>query len=386
MFDNPIDQNPPELGGAASQIDPCLLDPAWPDMEVWGRAGVRGGIGPAPKPTATLPDGSDTEAIQTAIDRTAAAGGGTVLLSPGTHRFDHPLYLRSGVVLRGAYVDAVKLEIRLRGTFPGFTHPRVPLLESAIRMDHVERAGLEHVTVVFDPSTPRITGVRHMENPFSDRAHGPDEDLFVNSIWIHRSRDCFVQFCRVVDSGSNPLVIRECEHITARACELHGAHMRTGGQAYLRVSGSRHCLLAGLVLRDLRHLCIMDGTGAHPCRHNVVIDCDLEVDINFHSGDSGHNLIQDCRIVVPGWHWWGPFALGVKDVHQPPGPDNLVYRCHAERRRLATLARTRMVENPRVVYRLRDSFDNGLPLFTEAGPAPAHGTLYPVRDKKKTPP
>jgi hypothetical protein len=375
---NPIDQNLPTLGSHPTRFDPDLLDPAYPDMQHWAKAGVQNGIAPTPEASVTLDSASTVAHIQSSIDAVSASGGGCVLLQPGHYILDQPLFLKSGVILRGPYVDSVKLEIRMRGTFPGWNSNRIPLIESAIRMDQIQNAGLEHLTIVFDESTPRIKNVRHLADPFSDRIYSEQDDLFVNSIWMYRSQNCFVQFCRIIDSGSNPLVIRECAHITVRYCEIHGAHMQAGGQAYLRLAGSRSCLLAGLVIQDIRHLSIMDGSAEHPCHYNVVIDCDLQVDINFHSGDSGHNLVQDCRITTPSWHWWGPFAIGVNGTHLPPGPDNLIYRCQAQRLRLATLPRQTVADDPQTVYSLRDSFDNTQPLISAVGPEPSHQTLYPV--------
>jgi len=379
---NPIDALHPLPGCPEDVYCPDLLDERYLDMAEWGQAGVRGGIPLCPEPDICLSPPATVSEIQAAIDRLAAEGGGCLQLEPGTYILDAPLYLKDRVRLRGSYVDAVKLEIRMRGNFPGWKSDRIPLLESAIRLDNVCEAGLEHLTLIFDEGTPRIFGVRHLENPFSDREYGEEDTLFVNSIWIHRSRDCFVQFCRMVDSGSNPLVIRSSAHITVRYCEMHGAHMRSGGQAYLRLTGSRSCLLAGIMFRDLRHLSIMDGSDDFPCRGNVVIGCDMEVDINFHSGDSGHNLVQDCRIRIPSWHWWSPFAIGVKGVHRPPGPGNLIYRCSAERLRFATLPRSSMAEDPERVYEMRDSFDSDQPLLSDAGPAPVMGTLFP-RDQAR---
>ncbi len=374
---NPIDALLPLPGCPEDLFRPDLVDDRYPDMVEWGKAGVRDGIPTCPEPVLQLPGTSTCAEIQTAINALEQQEGGCLQLEPGHYVIDTPLYLKSGVRIRGPYVDAVKLEIRMRGTFPGWESDRVPLLESAIRFDGIHQAGLEHLTLVFDETTPRIFGVRHQQDPFSDRPYDDRDSLFVNTVWVNESHDCFLQFCRFIDSGSNPLVIRNSSHITVRYCELHGAHMRSGGQAYLRVTGSQSCLLNGLVFRDLRHLSIMDGSDAHPCRGNVVIGCDMEVDINFHSGDSGHNLIQDCRIRIPSWHWWSPFAIGVKGTHRPPGPGNLIYRCNAERLRFATLPRTRMAEDPDTVYRIRDSFENEIPLISEAGPAPVSGTLFP---------
>ena len=360
-------------GGLNAQIGESLFDPAWPAMREWAQAGVQGGIPHLPV-VQEVASGSDQATIQRAIDAAAEGGGGAVLLANGHYVLRETLHLRDGVVLRGGYLDSVKLEICMRDTFPRFGADFYPEI-AGIHFFGIQDAGLEHVTVVFDESLPRPLDLRHLEPPFEDNPRGVD-DLFVQSVLIESSQGCWVEGCRVIDSGSTNIALVRSQHCTVRQCEIVGGHNRGGGHSYFNISRSSHCLVAGCVVKDIRHLSIQNAEPEHPCRYNVVIDCDLEVDINYHNGDSGHNLVESCRITIPSWHWWGPFAIGVKGGHQPPGPDNLIFACDAQRRRFGVLQRSVDAPGVEKVYRMADDWSR--PLVVEAGPAPQGGTLYAV--------
>lgn len=381
-------------GGARCIFDPSLLDPRYPDMEAWGRAGVRGGLGAYLPVIRTLQDGADADTIQAALDEVAEAGGGAVLLRRGTYTLDRTLRIPSGVVLRGEHADLVKLRIVLRGFFKGYegttrvvmtdttpgTHPAdtVPFV-TAILMDNVSGAGLEAVTVVYDPGLPRPQSLRYLEPGFDKNPtpYGRD-DLFVISVGIQESADCWVQGCRIIDAGTHPLSVLRARHVTVRFCDIVGAYNTHGGQAYLNCSMSEHVLFAGLSVQDIRHLAIQNTDAAHPCRYNVVLGCDLRVDVNYHNGDSGHNLVERCRVLVPGWHWWGPFAAGVRGMHEPPGPGNLLFRVEGRRHVVGMLPRgAAACPDDGTVYAIRDSFEKE-PMVRAVGAAPAGGTLYPV--------
>jgi hypothetical protein len=119
---------------------------------------------------------------------------------------------------------------------------------------------------------------------------------------------------------------------TVETTSIDGSHNKGGlGNGYVNLTRSAHVLLTGLHVRDVRHLSIQNSDATYPCRYNVLVHSQLEVDVNFHNGDAGHNLVQDCRIAVPTWHWWGPFAVGsagpasAARTRQPGVP----LRCHA---------------------------------------------------------
>jgi|GEM_PF-5935095 len=85
------------------------------------------------------------------------------------------------------------------------------------------------------------------------------------------------------------------------------------------VNGSYN-LIQGETLKALRHLGVQ--TRAH---HNVVVDCYLETDLNFHLRDHGNNLIEGNTITLPEWHGWSVFCTGGPPWgHLPPGNGNVL--------------------------------------------------------------
>ena len=238
------------FGGTNARFDASLLDPDWPAMKEWAEAGVQGGI-PFKDAVQTIPAGSPQDVIQCAIDDVANHGGGAVLLENGHYVLNKTLHIRDGVVLRGGYLDSVKIEICMRDTFPGFGenfHPEIP----GIDLNGISNAGLEHLTIVFDESLPRPLDLRHLETPFDDNPRGVD-DLFITSVQLHQCTNCWVEGCRIIDSGSNNISVIRSTHCTIRQCEISGGHNRGGGHSYFNISRSSHCLIAGCLMKNIRH-------------------------------------------------------------------------------------------------------------------------------------
>ena len=89
---------------------------------------------------------------------------------------------------------------------------------------------------------------------------------------------------------------------------------------YYNISNSRHVLICNERVKRIRHLAIQNFS-----TYNVIINNELEVDINFHDGDSGNNLVQGNKVVIPQWHSWEPLANGVPMQHLPPGKGNILF-------------------------------------------------------------
>lgn len=89
---------------------------------------------------------------------------------------------------------------------------------------------------------------------------------------------------------------------------------------YYNISNSRYVLICNEKIRRIRHLAIQNFS-----KYNVIIDNELEVDINFHDGDDGYNLVQGNRCKIPTWHSWEPISVGVSTQHLPPGKGNILY-------------------------------------------------------------
>jgi hypothetical protein len=348
-------------------------DPRFPDMEHWAQAGVRGGI-PSIAAVERVAPGVD---LQVAVDRAHAAGGGAVVLEAGDHELGTTLHLRSGVVVRGDRSGPVRIHLRLCGGFAaeqggdGYAE-----WVAAISGRSVRRAGLEDLTLVFDDRLPAPPTLRTHAEAFVNDPGGRD-DLWVVGVRFTASEDCWIDRCRIINSGTHPVLIEASRHVTVRDTEIEGAHNKGGrGAGYFNITRSEYTLLEKVRVRDLRHVAIQNADARHPCRYTVVLDSHFEVDLNFHNGDSGHHLVQDTTIAVPPWHWWHPVDVGVPGQHAPPGPGTLVFRCRIARAYPDPKRNYTLADDPKVVYRLRDSFDRARPILEPAGPAPAGGTLY----------
>lgn len=313
------------IGDPGFALDSTRVDPRFEaDMVEWAAAGVTGGI----PLRSTLPvrdtlnPGDD---IQAAIDAASGAGGGVVLLNAGEYRLSETLYMRDSVTLRGVDPDSVTIRCLMTSPWLGWDTPMV----SAIAMDGVARAGLEDITYRYNPEH---TDVEPWDKEFFNSYNNPQvdtifyndtrgvTDLYVSSVSILNSTDCWVDNCRILESGSTTINIWRSSHITCRDNVVDRAHNKGGGQGYYSLTFSDHCLLYNEHIGRIRHLSIQELS-----HHNVVYQCRIDVDVNFHNRDDGHNLLEGNEIAIPYWHWWKPFQRGDPSKHEPPGPANLLY-------------------------------------------------------------
>ena len=366
-------------GGSGVRPDPDLFDPNFPEMERWASAGVRGGLVPAESLGIkfSVTSSQSVREIQAVIDEASAASGGvaTVLFEAGTYLLDEPLRLRSNVLLRGASYESTFLNIVIRNTWNLSWLPE-PFFPAGIEADGVVGGGIENLTIQYDSSLPESKNLRNGDRTFDDDPE-KDNPYYVQSVVFKGCKDCWIQACRILDAGSSPLVFVRSEHCTARWCEIVGARNKHGGMAYVNLSRSTSCLLTGLWVRDIRHVGIQNEEPAYRSDYNVIYDCDLEVDVNFHNGDSGRNLIQDNRIAIPSWHWWGPFAVGVDGRHLPPGERNILYRNDAYRRRVTPYVIQVPCPDLSLAYEMNSTYGAKIrPVGT-----PADETLYAIRSQ-----
>jgi len=92
------------------------------------------------------------------------------------------------------------------------------------------------------------------------------------------------------------------------------------GNGYYDIRGDYNLIVDERV-RRIRHFAIQNGA-----KYNVVINCDIEVDVNFHNGDDGFNLIEQNKIKSEQWRSWGAFASGgARFGHDEPGDNNIIF-------------------------------------------------------------
>ncbi len=310
-----------QIGDPGWEFDNSKFDRRYPDMRIWATAGVQGGI-PLRNNFRNRVEIGPNDDIQKAIDQMSnRSGGGVVLLKNGTYNLGTKTFrMKSNVRLRGQSKNGVKLRSRLRET----NNRREKIL---FVFNGVKRAGLEDLSVeLVLPSGTVINDDRnnptnrHCGNCWKNNPSGKN-NLYVQFIDISRNTEnSWIDNCVFRNSGTNPIEVNG-KHITCRNNVFDtSANKGGGGEGYYLIQG-QNGLYYNETVKRLRHF-VLQGAA----RYNVVYECDLEVDVNFHNGDRGNNLIEKNKITSLRWRSWNAFATGgARFGHDEPGPNNIIY-------------------------------------------------------------
>ena len=241
---------------------------------------------------------------------------------------------------------------------------------TAILLQNVQKAGLEDLTIYLDVRGADPIDRKHLSDGgycndcFQNDPHGL-ADLYIRMVHIDQSQNCWIDNCMIIKAGTDPIMISG-SHNTVRNCLIDRAYNKGGGgQGYFDIWGD-HNLIVGNTGRRIRHLAIQQGA-----KHNVVLLNRLEVDVNFHNKDGGHNLVERNDIAIPTWHGWHSFSTGgEKFGHAPPGTHNVLFnnRANYQNQRLE-------FSGSKVVYTFRgygDPVDSGVK-------PPKRRTFYPIK-------
>ncbi|WP_076418155.1 hypothetical protein [Colwellia sp. UCD-KL20] len=351
-------------------FDESKVDPLYPDMVEWAKAGVRGGI-PLRHSTpvaATISPGTDN--IQETIDKVK---NGVVILKAGTYTLNSPVYLKSNIILRGETGNPkdVVININFRQKWEGWASKRYGIV-----MHDIKNAGVEDLTMFYlvpnlepkDNDSYSDKWVQGVMNNDADR-----DDLYVGLIKMSgTTSDSWVDNCRLLESGTDPILTEKTTtHLTFRNNFVDRAYNKGGrGNAYFDMRG-QYLLVTGNTIKRIRHLAIEMGA-----KYVVVYNNNLEVDVNFHQGDLGHNLVENNVIRIPEWHrhnashnGWAVFAAGNASIHSPAGNANMLYKNISDLRNTGP-----KYDNPNTVYTI---LKYSIGAYSEQ--APLYGTLYAVK-------
>lgn len=189
---------------------------------------------------------------------------------------------------------------------------------------------------------------------FSNDPKG-DSLLYVSLVAIKHSNNIIVDNCKIYNAGTDPVIIASSHHVTVARSHEKGSYNKGGkGNGYFNIDkGSHHLLVKHNRIEKLRHLAIQNG--AH---HNVIFDNYLEVDVNFHNGDAGYNLVERNTIRIPEWHGWHVFSRGAKNKHLPPGPHNYLYNNLTQYKLFIPELRERITQSgDSIIYASRTAID-----------------------------
>ena len=332
-----------QLGDAGWVFDESKYDSRFPEMREYAKAGVEGGIpyredSPIRRTLfVNVEDVDMSGEIQTAIDEVASEGGGVVLLLNGVYPIRNKIRMKDRVILRGQSRDDVVLKsfIRYRG------ESSANKVET-ILMHSITNSGLEDFTLDYNEEYNGVEmfpldkdwgfrfwsawGLRS-QNYENERVYHNRKkyefhdvnDLYVDYIWMKKSKNCWMDNCKLLNCGSNPVFIRSGSHITIRNCHIEGAFQKgENGNGYVNCYG-KYVLITKNTIKKVRHFALQLGA-----KYCVVYDNDIEVDVNFHQKDGGQNLIENNRIHIPHFHPWTCFQAGAS-FHGDPGERNIFY-------------------------------------------------------------
>ncbi len=314
--------NAQQIGDQGMTFDNSKFDNAYPFMREWQKAGVEGGI-PYRSNVSVQRQISPTnsDGIQRAIDALNTSGNPSVIfLKNGTYTIDKPIKMKSNVILRGENKNEVLLRVVLRSDGNRS--------RTALEFRNVSRSALEDLSFEYiPPKSITLYDDRNVPlNQFcGDRCFGNnpagERNMYVSFLKMDRgTKNCWVDNCNFKNSGTDPFEI-SANHNTFRknfidACFNKGG----GGNGYYDIKGDYN-LIVNEKVRRIRHFAIQNGA-----KYNVVIACDFEVDVNFHNGDDGFNLIEGNTIKSERWRSWGAFASGgARFGHDKPGNNNIVF-------------------------------------------------------------
>jgi hypothetical protein len=369
----------PRVGDPGWFFDQTKFDPRFPEMKEWALAGVQGGI-PLRSSSVIRMILNPGENLQAAINEVADKGGGVILLAPGDHWIDQTIQVKSSVVIRGTNKDESIIKIRIKAPF--FKRSGGQSV-SAIEVNQQERVGFEDLTIRYAAVDFEPIDKDDFHAPWDRSAFHEeevrDDQLFVHSLIFSKCRNCWVDNCNLLWAGAHPLGMSQCQHMTMRDNFIDRSYIKKDSMhgGYYGIWGTSHSLFYNERIRRIRHFALMSPG----CKFNVVYQCHLEVDLNFHDADDGHNLVEKCRLTTPVWHSWDAIGIGSSAKHRPPGPRNILFDNTAVSKGVEGFHRRGPLSQPDKIYEITTEF--GKPTVSEIASQepPVSGTLYALTRK-----
>lgn len=294
---------------------PVSTDPNYPAIEEFLKAGVEGGI---PQNTPVVRTINNSTNLQSAINDVANNGGGVLVLQPGTYRISQTLYMKSGVILRGASstdTTQVIIESTKRGT-----DKYAAGIEFAKDINH---SGLENLTYFYRVDGCEPTDDISISSPSYKTVYKNNPcgmtNLQVDSIrFSEGSSHNWVHNCNILESGSHAVRMRGNYNTVQSSFIQRSYNKSSGGRGYFLIEGDYNLVL-GNVINRLRHFAASGGGHGFHAKYNVFVNNFIGMDVNFHDGDAGYNLVERNTVSTPPWHGWKLVGSGIPNQHQPPG-------------------------------------------------------------------
>ncbi len=144
----------------------------------------------------------------------------------------------------------------------------------------------------------------------------------VDSVRVSWSANVTIENLTIYMSGRHPLSVENSYGVKVINLKVNGAWNKgKGGNGYVRLSKSRKGLIENCYIKGIRHFVFQWSAS-----ENLLRNCYLEVDVNFHGGYTRFNRVEKVYIRVPKQHPWAPIEKTPQDAHwaPPDGPGNTV--------------------------------------------------------------
>jgi hypothetical protein len=300
------------VGDTTEIIDTVEIDPNADLIAKYATAGVEGGISTNLKVIDTIEVGEDINSVINSQTKQ-----GVLILKHGTHSITNTINMKTGIVLRGESRTGTIIESTIRSTWSQGK-------KKTVLFNNIKNAGLENLTIFYKADVEPIdyevwnTG-GWCGDCVSNDPHGAN-NLYVIQVYINSgTENCWLKECRILKSGTDPIMVAGKHNSFVRNFIDQAYNKGGGGNGYYDIRGELNLFYQDTVKR-LRHFAIQQGAS-----WNVVTQCWIENDVNFHNKDNGYNLLEHNRIIVPYWMSWDLFGTGGAQYgHKPPGDNNMM--------------------------------------------------------------
>ncbi|WP_319761868.1 glycosyltransferase [Maridesulfovibrio sp.] len=127
------------------------------------------------------------------------------------------------------------------------------------------------------------------------------EKYALDGVRFEWAADCMLKDVNITMAGRHPIAFESCKEITVDDVIVDGVWNKgKKGNGYVRFARSFGCSIQNSIIRNIRHLTFQWGSSG-----NLVENCIIETDINFHGGFSHDNTVRHCTFSPPKWHHWG---------------------------------------------------------------------------------
>lgn len=153
-------------------------------------------------------------------------------------------------------------------------------------------------------------------------------DYSVDGIYLNWVKDSVLQNITVEIAGRHPVNLENSKNVKIFNLRVYGAWNKGDkGNGYIRFARTYDSTIDGCHIEGIRHLTFQWSSS-----RNIVRNCFLKVDVNFHGGFERYNKVVDSKIQIPSKHPWSAVERTPQDAHwaPPSGPGNTVERVYIE--------------------------------------------------------